>query len=99
MVGEVEELEHGRIALVEAVGPDQCLSIAVRGADHQEGASLGDHAAEERKVWCVVGELVLEGQLGAGFFVGGKQNQAPPLVFELRIGAPCIRVGQDAQLA
>ena len=71
----------------------------MRSADHQERAALGDHAAEERDMRRVVGELVFEGQLGAGFFVGGELDQAAALVFELRVGAPGIRVRQDTQLA
>ncbi|MBW2159143.1 MAG: hypothetical protein JRH14_04130 [Deltaproteobacteria bacterium] len=71
MVGKVEELEDGRVAVAQAVGPDQCLGIAVRGADHQKRAALGDHAAEEWHVRRLLGELVLERQFGAGFLVGG----------------------------
>jgi len=47
------------------------LGIAVRGADHQKRAALGDHAAEEWHVRRLLGELVLERQFGAGFLVGG----------------------------
>ena len=98
VVGEVEELEHGRVAVVEAVGPYQRLGVAVRGADHEEGATLSDHPAEQRNVGRIVSELVFERQLGAGVLVGGELDQAPPLFFDRGIASPGVRVGQHAEL-
>ncbi len=99
VVGEVEKLEHGRIAVIEAVGPHQRLGVAVRGPDHEERATLRDHAAEERNLGGVVPELVFERQLGACRFVTGELHQTPSCVFERGIASPRVRVGQDTQLA
>ena len=99
VVGEVEELEHGRVPLAEAVGPHQGLRVAVRSANHEKRAALGDHAAEEREMRRVVRELVFERQLGAGVLVGRELDQPAALLFELRGGAPGVRIRQHAELA
>jgi hypothetical protein len=98
VVGEIEELELRGVALRQAVRSNQRLRIAVRGADHEEGAALRDHAPEEWKVRGVGGELVLEGQLGARVFIGGEEDHLAALALELRRRPKGVRVGQDAEL-
>jgi len=65
VVGEVEELEKCSISLAQAIGADEGLRVAMRSANYEKRAALGDDATEKGEMRRVVTELVFERKLRA----------------------------------